>query len=97
MANACSELTWILCQLKDFGLCSLTPVPLLRDDKAALYTASNLMFHERTKHSEIDCHLIQERLSSGMLATQHVSSILQLADLLTKALSAPQPTFLLSK
>lgn len=90
MANACSELTWMLCQLKDFGLCSLTLVPLLWDNKSDLYIA-NLCF--MIKHSEIDCHLIQEKLSSCMISTQHVSSILQLADLLTKAVSATQPTF----
>ncbi|WOH13997.1 hypothetical protein DCAR_0933512 [Daucus carota subsp. sativus] len=60
MADTCCEIVWLLAIFRVFGFNSLTPVQLHCDNKSALYIASNSVFHERTKHIEIDCHIVRE-------------------------------------
>lgn len=62
MANATCEVTWLLALLKDFGITNLTPVPLYCDNTSALHIVDNPIFHERTKHIEIDCNLIRYKI-----------------------------------
>lgn len=44
----------------------------------------NPVFHARSKHIELDYHYVRERVALGLLVTKHVSSIAQVADILTK-------------
>ena len=97
MADTCCEITWLLHLFKAFGLVKLTPVKLLCDSKSALYIASNSVYHERTKHIELDCHLVREKLQLGIISTDHIDSAQQPADVLTMALSSASLAYLLSK
>ncbi|XP_042055730.1 uncharacterized mitochondrial protein AtMg00810-like [Salvia splendens] len=97
MALACCEVVWILALLKDFGVSVKQPVPLYCDNQAAVYISSNPVFHERTKHIEIDCHTIREKLLEGIIKPVHVHNNLQLADIFTKPLASTPFHTLLSK
>ncbi|KAL4577011.1 hypothetical protein LXL04_013112 [Taraxacum kok-saghyz] len=89
MRRICSELAWLSRLFHEFGMTEITPVPLKCDNQAAIYIASNPVFHERTKHIELDCHFVREKLQEGLVILSHVSTNDHLADVFTKSLSGP--------
>ena len=97
MASTTCELLWLKSLLRDLAVPVSSPVTLYCDNQAALHIAHNPVFHERSKHIEIDCHLLRERVQQGFLRLQHVSSSDQLADIFTKALGVEHFRILKSK
>jgi hypothetical protein len=90
LSSATCELQWVLYLLADLKI-QLTKVPILYcDNQSAIHIASNPVFHERTKHLDIDCHLVREKVLKGVLKLLPVSTNNQLADFLTKALAPPK-------
>uniref|UniRef100_A0A2N9E4Z4 Integrase catalytic domain-containing protein n=1 Tax=Fagus sylvatica TaxID=28930 RepID=A0A2N9E4Z4_FAGSY len=86
MAHTTCELTWLRTVLQEFGLLTQGPTPLYCDNQAAIHIASNPVFHERTKHIEVDCHFVRSKVESKDIITPFVPSGSQLADIFTKAL-----------
>jgi hypothetical protein len=90
LGAATCELQWLLYLLKDLQVtCTRVPV-LYCDNQSALHISANPVFHERTKHLEIDCHIVREKLAAGIMKLLPISSQNQLADFFTKSL-LPQP------
>lgn len=86
MAITCCELVWLVRLLSNLGIKVTTPIPLACDSKAALHLARNLVFHERTKHIKIDCHLVCSHVTSRFSSPIHIPSNDQAPDLFTKPL-----------
>jgi hypothetical protein len=58
MASTTSELIWIKQVLADLKIEHKKPMKIFYDNQAARHIASNPVFHEKTKHIEVDCHFI---------------------------------------
>ena len=97
MATVTSEVVWLITLLKTFDLNHSQLALLYCDSKAALYIAANPVYHERTKHIEIDCHFIREKIEDGVIKTFHIPTRHQIADFFTQALGQKQFHHLLSK
>lgn len=57
-ATTTSELIWLQQLLNEFQIGSKSPALIFCDNQSAIHIASNPVFHERTKHIELDCHLV---------------------------------------
>ncbi|KAK3000686.1 hypothetical protein RJ639_022139 [Escallonia herrerae] len=97
MAVTTCELTWLKSFLLSLDVHHDRPMRLFCDNQAALHIASNPVFHERTKHIEIDCHYVREQLLVGDISTAHVRTAQEVADIFTKALGRHQFHYLCGK
>ncbi|CAM8993843.1 unnamed protein product [Rhodiola kirilowii] len=97
MAAVCCELTWLARLVSDMGIHVSSAIHLHCDNKAAIHIAHNPVFHERTKHVELDCHLVRSHVISKFILPLHISTNEQPADIFTKPLTREQLQYLCSK
>ena len=86
MTSVACEITWVLQLLRDLKAEHPKPSMLFCDNQAALYIATSPIFHKRTKHIEVDCHLVRDMIMEGMIKTFHIATNSQVADIFTKVL-----------
>ncbi|KAL2246506.1 UNVERIFIED_CONTAM: Retrovirus-related Pol polyprotein from transposon RE2 [Sesamum indicum] len=87
LAATVCELRWLSFLLVDFGVSVNLPILLFCDNRAAIHILTNPVFHERTKHIEIDCHAVRDAYKDGFISPVLVRSFTQVVDIFTKALS----------
>ncbi|KAJ0577131.1 putative RNA-directed DNA polymerase [Helianthus annuus] len=97
MCSALCEVMWILNVLKELNIECKLPVKLFCDSQSAISIAFNPVFHERTKHFELDLHFLREKITTGVVILEKIASENQLADLFTKGLNGFQHETLCEK
>jgi len=97
MRRVTAELTWLVRLLEDLSSPPSLPISVHSDSQAAIHIARNPVFHERTKHVDLDCHFVRQQFLSGLITLSFVPSDCQLADLFTKPLSGASHRHILNK
>ncbi|CAL5380597.1 unnamed protein product [Camellia sinensis] len=97
LADTTQELLWLRWLLADMGVSPSGATALFCDNQSALQIAHNDVFHDRTKHIEIDCHFVRQHVTHGTVHLHPISSADQPADIFTKAHSPDRFVELVSK
>ncbi|WMV41570.1 hypothetical protein MTR67_034955, partial [Solanum verrucosum] len=97
MAVATCELIWIKQLLKELKVGDTKGMEPACDNEVALHIALDPVFHERTKHIEIDYHFVREKVLSGDTVKRFVRSCDKLADILTESLTGPRTSYICNK
>lgn len=82
--------------LSELGISLTQPPTLWYDNIGATYLSLNPVMHSRTKHVELDYHFVREGVATKSLQVSFISTKDQIANILTKPLSAAWFTLLRS-
>ncbi|RDX60801.1 Copia protein, partial [Mucuna pruriens] len=86
IASLTCEVQWLFYLLCDIQIPIPTPTQVYYDNRSAIHIAHNLISYERTKHIEIDCHVVREKIQVDLIHLMSITSFAQLADIFTKGL-----------
>jgi hypothetical protein len=95
-SQTASELTWLQHFLREIGFPALTPISLFCDNQDAIHIVSNPVFHERTKHIDVDLSFCS-REDTQKRYIPFMKSRDQLADMFMKSLCQKKLEFICSK
>ncbi|GKU92084.1 hypothetical protein SLEP1_g5859 [Rubroshorea leprosula] len=85
LGDTTSELLSLRWLLEDMGIPQPSSIDLYCDNQSAMQIAHNDVFHERTKHIEVDCHFIRHHVAQKTVYLVFISSTDQPVDFFTKA------------
>ncbi|GJT72908.1 hypothetical protein Tco_1032194 [Tanacetum coccineum] len=83
--KACQQALWMKKALIDYDV-RLDDVPIMCDNKGAIDLSKNSVQHSRTKHIKIRHHFIRDNVQKGHVSIEKVTSVDNIADILTKPL-----------
>lgn len=86
MASTVCEVQWLKNLLRELHVRFKQPASLYCDNALTNHIVKNSSFHKRTKHIELDYHIVREKLQQQLFQLLPVSSNQQLADMLIKPL-----------
>jgi hypothetical protein len=96
-AAAINEIKWLRGLLDELGITSAHAPTLFGDNQSTQSLTTNGVKSERTKHIDIKYHFVTDEVARGNVQLQWIPTTEQLADVLTKALGAPQHTALVEQ
>ncbi|KAE8656959.1 hypothetical protein F3Y22_tig00116997pilonHSYRG00690 [Hibiscus syriacus] len=84
-----AEMVWLQSLLGELHVVSLGKATLWCDNTSAVVVCANPVLHSKFKHVELDLFFVREMVAMGQLQVHEVPAVEQVADVLTKPLSAP--------
>ncbi|GJR20152.1 putative RNA-directed DNA polymerase [Tanacetum coccineum] len=90
MVSATCEVIWLLIFLGDMGVKNLLHVVMYYDNSSTLQIAANLVFHEKSKHFEIDVHFVRKKVASGVIKTEKIHTTQQIDDICRSLLTGSE-------
>jgi hypothetical protein len=87
ITRAAQQALWMHAFLGEIGLDQPLPTTIYCDNASAIALALSTKGHQCAKHIDIRHHYIRERVSDGQITLEHVPSVGNIADVLTKALT----------
>ncbi|MFS7899741.1 putative RNA-directed DNA polymerase [Helianthus anomalus] len=97
MCAAACESVWLKHMLSELGVIVEIPIKLFCDNNAAISIAANPVFHDRTKHFELDLFFLRDLISKGTLKCVGIKSEMQVADIFTKGVLVKDHQYLCEK
>ncbi|GKE74395.1 ribonuclease H-like domain-containing protein, partial [Tanacetum coccineum] len=86
VANVVAETCWLRNLLHELHTPLSSATLVYCDNVSVVYLSCNSVQHQRTKHIEIDIHLVRDLVVAGQVRVLHVPSRYQFADIFTKGL-----------
>ncbi|GKD88763.1 hypothetical protein Tco_1364270 [Tanacetum coccineum] len=81
--KACQQALWMKQALIDYDV-RIDDVPIMCDNKGVIDLSKNPVQHSHTKHIEIRHHFLRDNVQKGHISIEKVSSVDNIADILTK-------------
>jgi hypothetical protein len=79
-------ISWARQFLHDLGFAQLEPTLVFEDNKSTIHMVENGTDRGKTKHMDVRFHYIRELVQNGTIRLEHQSTLLLVADILTKAM-----------
>ena len=86
LAQCTCEAVWLRRLLKELRILDDKPTHLFCDNQSSIKLSYNPVFHERSKHFEIDFHYTRQKVENNTIRVEYIPSQEQPADILTKSL-----------
>ncbi|GJV92187.1 retrovirus-related pol polyprotein from transposon TNT 1-94 [Tanacetum coccineum] len=91
--KACQQALWMKQALIEYDI-QLDDVPIMCDNKGAIDLSKNPVQHSQTKHIKICHHFLRDNVQKGHISIEKVSSVDDIADILTKPLKCESSNYL---
>ncbi|KAG9086902.1 hypothetical protein FRC06_002821, partial [Ceratobasidium sp. 370] len=95
LSHACTQALWFRQFFEELYYDADAPTLILSDNLAALTLSVESQYHGRSKHIDIRHHFMRDIIHERKVSTLYVPSKENLADAFTKALPAPQFSYLI--
>ena len=90
LCQASKESVWMMDFLRNLGISMREPLTVNADNQGSIALAKNPVFHDRSKHIDIQYHFTRDLVKHKKIHLQYIPTENMLADILTKSLPRAQ-------